>query len=125
MPRLSYPDRKISETLLRFAEPMLQDFTGEAGVQQAETVLRVACTVWNAVVFADVLNRDHYLHQVLSLVLERGETAALVEQMVARKRALFGDDERLIGKWEVIRTPDGINVRADARDPRGIPGDSD
>jgi hypothetical protein len=49
--------------------------------------------------------------------------ALLVEQLIARKRALFADDERLIGTWEVTRTEDGINLRADARDPRSLPLD--
>src|SRR5271154_6098484 len=46
-----------------------------------------------------------------------------MEQLIARKRALFYDDERLIGTWQVTRTEDGINLRADARDPRSLPRD--
>jgi hypothetical protein len=46
-----------------------------------------------------------------------------MEQLIARKRALFADDERLIGTWEVTRTEDGINLRADARDPHSLPRD--
>jgi hypothetical protein len=41
--------------------------------------------------------------------------------MIARKREFFADDERMIGDWEVTRTADGINVRADARDPYSMP----
>ncbi len=47
-----------------------------------------------------------------------------MEQLIARKRALFADDERMIGTWEVTRTEDGINLRADARDPYSLPRDS-
>jgi hypothetical protein len=46
-----------------------------------------------------------------------------MEQMITRKRELFADDERMIGDWEVTRTEDGINVRADARDPHSLPRD--
>ena len=116
-PRLSPPDRKISETFLHFAAPMLHDLTSEAPEQRAEEVLRVAFTVWNAVVLADVLKDHSHLEKARSLAADQPEVAVLMEQLVARKRALFGDDERLIGTWEVTRTPDGINVRADARDP--------
>ena len=33
------------------------------------------------------------------------------------------NDARLIGTWEVTRTEDGINVRADARDPHSLQRD--
>ena len=122
-PRLSYPDRKISETFLHFAAPMLDDLPSEAPEQRAEEALRVAFTAWNAVVFADVLNDYRYLEEVRSLAADKPEVALLVQQLVARKRALFGDDERLIGTWEVTRTTDGINLRAGARDPHTVPRD--
>ena len=38
-------------------------------------------------------------------------------------KPLFADDERLIGSWEVTRTEDGINLRADARDPHSLARD--
>ena len=44
-----------------------------------------------------------------------------MEYMIARKRALFAKDQRLIGNWEVTRTEDGINLHADARDPYSLP----
>ena len=77
-------------------------------------------TVWNAVIFADVLNDHGYLDEIRHLTAGNPEAGSLVDQMVARKRALFADDERLIGNWEVTRTADGINVRAEARDPHSL-----
>jgi len=121
--RLSYPDRKISETFLQFAAPMLHDLPSDVPEQRAEKALKVAFTVWNAVIFADVLKDHRYLDEIRGLVAGNAEGAALVEQLIARKRALFGDDERLIGIWTVTRTTDGINVRADARDPHTVPRD--
>jgi hypothetical protein len=41
--------------------------------------------------------------------------------MIARKPELFAEDERMIGDWEVTRTADAINVRANARDPYSVP----
>jgi hypothetical protein len=83
----------------------------------------VACTVWNAVVFADVLNDHRHLHEVRRLIGGTPETAALVEQLIVRKRALFSDDERLIGDFQATRTEDGINVHAEARNPHSLPRD--
>ena len=45
----------------------------------------------------------------------------MIDTLIARKRSLFAEDDRMIGTWEVTRTEDGINLRADARDPYSIP----
>jgi hypothetical protein len=73
------------------------------------------------VIFADVLKDSGYIDQIRHLTAGNPEAGLLVEQMIARKREFFADDERMIGDWEVTRTADGINVRADARDPYSMP----
>jgi hypothetical protein len=93
----------------------------EAPERRARDALEVSFTAWNAVIFADVLNDDRYLNKIRLLTADKPETALLVEQMIARKRALFADDARLIGNWELTRTGDGINLHADARDPHSLP----
>jgi hypothetical protein len=118
--RTKYPDRKISETFLHFSEPMLQNLSGKAPEHRARQALAVSFKVWNAVVFADVLNDHRHLDDIRRLSRDIPEIARLMEQLIARKRALFADDERMIGTWEVRRTEDSINVRADARDPRSL-----
>jgi len=118
---LRFPDRKISETFLDFAAPIMRDLPSEAPEHRARQALEVAFTVWNAVIFADVLHDHGYLDQIRHLTAGSPETGLLVEQMIVRKRELFADDERMIGDWEVTRTQDGINVRADARDPFTVP----
>jgi hypothetical protein len=121
--RAAYPNRKISETFLDFAAPMLDDLPSEATEQPAKKAFEVSFTVWNAVVFADVLNDHRHLEEIRRLTAGNPETALLMEQLITRKRALFADDERLIGTWEFTRTEDGINLRADARDPHTLPRD--
>jgi hypothetical protein len=118
-----FPDRKISETFLHFAAPVLHGLASEEPERHAREALQVAYTVWNAVIFADVLNDHHHLDEVRRLITGTPQGTTLVEQLIARKRALFADDERLIGTYEVRRTEDGINVRADARDPYSSPRD--
>jgi hypothetical protein len=83
----------------------------------------VSFTAWNAVIFADVLNDGYYLDEIRRLTTGKPETALLMEQMIARKRALFANDARLIGNWEVTHTEDGINLRAEARDPHSVTRD--
>lgn len=119
----SVPGRKISETFLDFAAPLLRDLPSEAPELRAREALQVSFTAWNAVIFADVLNDDRHLKEIRRLTADKPETALLIEQMVARKRTLFANDARLIGSWEVTRTNDGINLHADARDPHSLPRD--
>lgn len=65
MPRKSplsrYPDRKISETFLHFAEPLLQGLGPDATKHQMEEALKIAFTVWNAVVYATIRGETKYL----------------------------------------------------------------
>jgi hypothetical protein len=91
------PYRKISETFLDFSGPLLLDLPSEALEHQAREALQVSFTVWNAVIFAGVLNDDRYLNEVRRLTAYKPQTSKLIEQMIARKRSLFGSDARLIG----------------------------
>jgi hypothetical protein len=43
-----FPDRKISETLLQFAAPVIHDLPSEAPEHRAREALQVSFTVWNA-----------------------------------------------------------------------------
>jgi len=116
----SNPERKISETFLHFAAPILRDLPSDAPEDRAREALQVCFTAWNAVVFADVLNDHRYLDEIRRLTADNPETAVLIEQLIARKRALFAGDERLIGNWELTRTADGVNLHAEARDPHSL-----
>jgi hypothetical protein len=64
------------------------------------------------------------LDDIRRLTAEEHGTGLLIEELIARKRAFFADDQRLIGNWEVTRTEDGINLRAEARDPYSSTPDS-
>lgn len=113
---LPYPDRKISETFLEFAAPMLEAAGGSK--RRFEEALRIAFASWNAVVYAEVRGDNKFLDQLRNLPADLLEVSYLVEGLIERKWTLFGDDHRLIGEYEVTRTKDGFNLRAEARDPR-------
>jgi hypothetical protein len=117
-----YPDRKISETFLHFAAPILH-LSSETHEDQARKALQVAFTVWNAVIFADVFNDHRHLNEIRRLTAEKPDIGLPIEDLIARKRELFAGDERLIGNWELTRTEDGFNLRADARDPHSLTQD--
>jgi hypothetical protein len=41
----------------------------------------------------------------------------LVEHMIARKRSLFGGDQRLIGEYKIFRRDGEVRLRAEAKSP--------
>lgn len=90
-------------------------------IQHVDKALRLAYTVWNAVVLADVLGEDSYLVGLRRLLAGSPGPLALVETLISRKRALFGDDARIIGTYAVRKTAAGFNLQADARDPYTLP----
>ena len=119
--RPAYPNLKISGTFLHFAAPLFDNLPSVSREHRAQQALEVCFTAWNAVVLADVLNDHRHLDEIRRLTADRPETAVHMEHLIARKRALFVDDERMIGTWEIVRKDNGINLRADARDPYSLP----
>lgn len=117
--KLTFPDRKISHTFLQFAEPLLDAFGPNATEAQMEQPLKIAWTVWNAVVYADVAKNGHTLDLLRSSMERDVESRELVEALIERRRTAFGDDHRLIGDYKLFRNDGEIRLRAEARDPLG------
>lgn len=113
----NFPDRKISETFLQFAEPLLTPLGPSATKEQMNQVLQVAFTVWNAVVYESVNSDTQYLQMARDLTKGQPEIEALINQLIQRKRQLFGDDHRLVGEFKLTLTNGELNLRVEARDP--------
>ncbi len=124
-PRVGFSDRKISETILAFAEPQLRDLPKEGRIQRVEKALKVAQLVWNAVVLADVLGEKRYLAEARRLMKATSADSTIVEDLVRRKRVVFAEDARLIATVEVRKTTEGFKVQARSSDPFSLPGRSD
>lgn len=118
--RPRFPDRKISETFLHFADPLLQDLGPRATIDQMEQALKLAFTVWNGVVYDDANGNSHYLDMMRNQTRHERDIAAMVDQLIDRKRTLFGDDDRLVGEFKFIRKGGNLHLRAEARDPKRI-----
>jgi hypothetical protein len=116
-PTLKFPDRKISDTFLWFAEPLLDAFGPNATEAQMEQPLMIAWTVWNAVVYADAGENDHMLDGVRTSMGRDPQLRGFVEALIDRKRTVFSDDHRLIGEYKLFRKDGEIRLRAEARDP--------
>ncbi len=116
-PRPRHPDRKISENFLDFAAPLLGAIPQDAGEADFDAVLKVAFMVWNAVVYADTVDNQTFLSEMRELMAHDLLSLAAIEEMIRRKRELFGDDDRLIGEYTIAMEDGGFNLRAEARTP--------
>lgn len=116
--KLRFPNRKISATFLQFAEPLLESLGSTLSEAQMEKPLMIAWTVWNAVVYADVAQNNRTLDMIRSSIDQAPETKRLIEALIARKRARFADDHRLIGEYKLFHQKGEVRLRAEARDPR-------
>lgn len=112
------PARKISETLLDFAEPLLSLLPGDVPEKLLEQQLKVPITIWNAIVMEELGDMPNVLSEARARVMKSGLPMMLMlfDTLVQRKRSQFGDDYRLIGRYSVRRAADGsLNIKAEAR----------
>ncbi len=115
--------RKISETLLDFAKPMLDAHGGQVDEDRMRAVLRYATNVWNLCVSeqqqasADVVTTAR-----AEIAAGRAPADMLVwfDRLVDRKRDSFAGDLRSVGHWSVRRSPGMLNVEMEARLPQPI-----
>ena len=61
------PDRKISETLIDFARPVVELIDENTSLHRIEKGFMLAVTIWNAIVFDTVNGDTKYLDKILKL----------------------------------------------------------
>lgn len=115
--RINIPDRKISETFLEFAQPLLVPLGPDATECEMNQALRIAFVVWNAVVYETVNQEAHYVEMLQDSTAGDPEVVLLVNQLVERKRRQYGSDHRLVGDFKLSIRNGQMNLRAEARDP--------
>lgn len=115
---LTFPDRKISETFLDFAEPLLSGLGPKATDDQMNEALKIAFVVWNSVVYDTVNGETRLVDQLRQSTSHDPDMSLFIAQLIFRKHNLFGDDHRLVGQFKLTRKNGELNLRAEARDPR-------
>lgn len=111
-------ESKISETLIRFAEPLMDFFGPDIPPDTIREMFLIAITVWNAVVFDQLGRGSHFIHDIKDrmstpdMFLMRG----LIDVLIEQKRSRFAEDFRMISHHEIIFNSDGSwLVRVEAR----------
>ncbi|MDI1476386.1 hypothetical protein [Polyangium sp. y55x31] len=119
------PDRKISETILDFGEPLLSQLGPAPPIEVAENALRIVITVWNAHVMAmSVWGIPEHLAHVQDLLRDPIAPQGMKDAFAAlsvRRREKFSEDPRAVGEWSIV--PDGHGghqFRCDARVPPSL-----
>ena len=116
-----FPDRKISETFLNFASPIIDSLGNDPAQDQVESVLKIAFTVWNAVVLDTVRGNSEFVSQIKILMKDDPISSIMFDQMIKRKFDMFPDDNRMIGDYKLTKENNEWRLRAEARDPYLIP----
>ena len=104
---------KISEALIRFAEPLVSQIPGKPSAQQLEQMLDRLVMFWNLLVLEEIGGKDAPTAKAPIPPDLRG----VYEMLRAHKRKVAPDDRRIIQSVEVImRSDGGFDVRATSSD---------
>ena len=114
----AFPDSKISETFLKFAEPLLGKEAESLTAEETEKVLSVAFVVWNAVVYDTVHGNTEWVTRVRKQMANADAARSiLIEDLIARKQSQFGHDLRLVGNYKIVEKNGEWRLRVEARSP--------
>ena len=114
-PNQEPPQRKIAETFLDFADPIVETLPEDASAAQMEYALKIAYTVWNAMVLHEVKGDRYSLDLIQAAVGQDPDVTTLVSALIERKRTRFGSNHRLIGIYHIIEKHGELILRADVR----------
>lgn len=98
----------MSDTLARFAEPLLEDVPCD--VDSWQRVIDVAVLVWNSLVSR--VPRDEIVDNLAECVGDRPLGEVLVDELTERRRRLFANDRRLVAAAEVYRQGSSMHITA-------------
>lgn len=115
--RRRFPDRKISETLIDFAKPVIEVIDENTTERDLRDGFTIAITVWNAHVLDTANGTRAYNEMIRKALGAQFETNPLVQSLIRRKRDDFFEDMRAISDWTVRYENGDLNLRAEARDP--------
>lgn len=115
-------ERKISETILDFGEPLLSEaITEETPIAVMREIYKLVVLVWNAHVAANSRWGDptylQMLQQMAASPQMPSEARAWIGKLSNRWREKFSDARYCVGHWHVkIKDDDTLSFYCDARE---------
>ncbi len=101
------PPRKLSEVLLEFAKPLLDELDD---AESCERAIELVALSWNLSLL-DERERWRILHDFAADMGQRDalvqqQTEQMVRELVERKKALYPEDRRMVVDFKLISLPD-------------------
>jgi hypothetical protein len=112
--------RKISEVFFDFVSPLVTPFEKHLNSAHIESTLRIAYTIWNSLVLAEVTHDTSCLDRISQITSEHPQLRPIVHALIERKQKFFTDDHRLIGDYKVTYKRGGFVLGVEARDPYSL-----
>ena len=109
--------RKLTETLLDFARPML-DAVPEADGRKLRTLLEFSIRIWNAIVDEETGGTAGFLAAIRAELVAGRAPSEIIDwhdKLAARKRERFSGDLRLVGNWDLRQDRGGVHVEMETR----------
>lgn len=110
------PPKKISHTLIEYADPLIEELPEGYSKNELEAILKLCAGIWNACVLDQwhktTKNVDAVRHHIAQT---DPMTIAVIDGLIARKKQLFGFDPRAITNECVVIKNGEFVVRAEAR----------
>ncbi|MDQ3366830.1 MAG: DUF2384 domain-containing protein [Myxococcota bacterium] len=114
--------RKLTETLLDFARPMIDALSG-ADARSMRPLLEFSIGIWNAIVDEETGGSAGFLAELRAELVGGRAPSAIVgwhDKLVARKRELFSGDLRSVGSWDLRQDRGGVHVEMETRLPPAL-----
>ena len=99
----------MSETLLEFAEPLM-DVIDLRDKQEYEKAVMMAICLWNCAVMQEKPGKDKKIKKMLKPFMKDADGRAVVSYMMERKREMFPDLNRLIVNYEIVDQGDDYHL---------------
>ena len=115
--------RKLTETLLDFARPMLDTLPERADGRTMRTLLDFSIRIWNAVVDEETGGSEAHLSEIRAELVAGRTPSEIIDwhdKLVARKRERFGGDLRFVGNWDLRQDRGGVQVEMETRVPPSL-----
>jgi hypothetical protein len=104
------PRRKMSETLVDFAQPLLSRLPDEAATAERwYAELAIAALTWNGVVAGDAA---HTIVARATGLFPRSDLPIVIAELIERKRLRFADDQRSVLDFLTYERGDRVHVTA-------------
>lgn len=118
------PERKLSETILDFAAPLLEPLGSTPEIAEARRAVELAISVWNFHVMATPLwGKPKFLSEARKKMCGPASPpglATVFELREHRRREDFGTDYRFVGTWSFESdATGGGTLRCETRLPEG------